>query len=75
MSREEVEFIRKVLCAALESEIARANRIIAERFQGQIYRQNPIYRELEGKINGIATAADIVRKLEIRPRPASPEPR
>lgn len=75
MSKEEVEFIRNKLCTALEQEIAQANRIITERFQGQIFRQNPIYRELEGKRNGIATAANIVRKLEIRTRPPSPESR
>lgn len=75
MSREEVEFIRKALCNALEQEIAQTNRVITERFQGQIHRQNPAYRELEGKRNGIATAANIVRKLEIRPRPAAPQSR
>lgn len=71
MSNEEIEFIRLQLFKALEQEIANTNRLITERFQGQIYRQNPTYRELEGTRNGITTAARIVRKLEIRARPSS----
>ncbi len=75
MSKEELEFIRKKLCTALEQEIAQTNKLITERFKGQIYRQNPIYRELEGKINGIMAAANIVRTMEIKTRPAFPESR